>query len=120
MISGRVTTEITELTAVSVMLRATSPRNRWLKRLAVVPPGDAASSIIPIPSRGGRSKSTTSPKQRIGSSTSWQASAIATARGCRPTRRKSSVVRSSPRPNMMIARAIGSPTVVSAESMAGH
>ena len=41
----------------------------------------------------------------------------ATARGCLPTRRKSSRVRSSPRPNMMIASAIGSPTVVSAESM---
>ena len=51
---GRVTTEITELTAVRVMLSATSPRKRWLKRLAVVPPGDAASSIIPIPSRAGQ------------------------------------------------------------------
>ena len=108
-----------ELIAVRVMLSATSPRKRWLKRLAVVPPGDAASSIMPMPSSGGRSKSTTRPKQTTGSSTSWQPSATATALGARPTRRKSARVRSRPSPNMMIASARGSPTVVSAESMRG-
>ena len=110
---------MTELTAVSVTLSATSPRNRWLNRFALVPPGDAASSIIPTASSGGRSKSLTSPKQTSGSSTSWQPSATATARGCRETRRKSSGVSESPSPNMMIPSAIGSPTVVSAESMGG-
>ena len=45
--------------------------------------------------------------------------ATATARGCRPTRRKSSGVSERPSPNMMIARAMGRPTVVSAESMSG-
>ena len=83
-----------------------------------MPPGDAASSSMPMPSSGGRSKSTTSPKQTAGSSTSWQASATTTAFGCFPTRRKSASVRPSPSPNMMIARAIGRPMVVSAESMA--
>ena len=119
MISGSVTIAMTELTAVRVTLRATSPRNRWLNRFALVPPGDAASSISPTASSGGRSKSLTSPKQTTGSRTSWQASATATARGCRATRRKSSGVSESPRPNMMIPSAIGSPTVVNAESMAG-
>ena len=59
------------------------------------------------------------PKQIAGSRISWQPRATATARGWRPTRRKSSTVRPSPRPNMMIARAMGNPTVVSAESMTG-
>ena len=72
-----------------------------------------------MPSRAGRSKSTTSPKQIAGSSTIWQPSATATAFGVRPTRLKSPTVRSRPSPNMMIARARGSPTVVSAESMRG-
>ena len=117
--SGSVTTAMTVLMAVRVMLRATSPRKRWLNRLAVVPPGDAASSIMPMPSRAGRSKSTTSPKQIAGSSRIWQPSATATAFGARPTRLKSPIVRSRPRPNMMMARASGSPTVVSAESMRG-
>ena len=74
---------------MSVTLSATSPRKRWLNRFALVPPGDAASSNIPTASSGGRSNSLTSPKQIAGSSTSWQASATATARGCRATRRKS-------------------------------
>ena len=116
---GRVTTEITEFTAVRVMLSATSPRNRWLNRLAVVPPGEAASSIMPMPSRAGRSARTTSPKQISGSSTSWQPRATATALGCWATRRKSAPVRPSPSPNMTIARAIGRPMVVRADSMAG-
>ena len=117
---GSVTTEITELTAVSVMLSATSPRNRWLNRLAVVPPGDDASNIIPIPSNAGRSTSTTRPKQTTGKRTSWQASATATALGCCATRRKSPDVRPRPSPNITIASAIGRPTEVRAESMDGH
>ena len=52
MISGSVNSATTELIAVSVMLSATSPRNRWLNRLALVPPGDAASSIMPMPEEG--------------------------------------------------------------------
>ncbi len=51
-ISGNVSTDSTELIAVSVMFSAMSPRNRWLYRLAVVPPGEAASSIIPTASTG--------------------------------------------------------------------
>ena len=117
---GRVTIEMIELTAVRLMLRATSPWNRWLIRLAVVPPGDAASSIIPMPSTGGRSASTTSPKQTAGSSTSWQASATAITFGRCPTRRKSSPLSPRPSPNMMTASAIGRPTVARAESMGGH
>ena len=72
---------------------------------------------MPTASSGGRSKSLTRPKQTSGSSSSWQPSAMATAFGCRATRRKSSRVSESPSPNMMMPRASGSPTVVSAESM---
>ncbi|SLB11834.1 Uncharacterised protein [Mycobacteroides abscessus subsp. abscessus] len=61
------TTAITELTAVSVTLRATSPRNRWLNRFAVVPPGDAARSIMPTASSGSRSNNVTNPKAAAGS-----------------------------------------------------
>ena len=68
-----------------------------------MPPGDAASSIIPMPRSGGRSSSTTRPKQTAGSRTSWQTRAMATAFGCRPIRRKSATVRASPSPNMMMA-----------------
>ena len=118
-ISGSVTTAMTELTAVSVTLSATSPWNRWLNRFAVVPPGDAASSIRPTASSGGRSNSLTSPKQTSGIRISWQPSATATARGCRATRWKSSRVSDSPSPNMTIPSAIGSPIVVNAESMGG-
>ncbi len=79
---GRVKIATTELIAVRVTLSATSPWNRWLNRLALVPPGDAARSIMPMPRSGGRSNSTTRPKQTAGSRISWQASATTTARGC--------------------------------------
>ena len=78
--SGSVTTEMTELIAVRVMLRATSPRKRWLNRL-VVAPGDDASSIMPMPSSGLTSKASTRPKQTAGRATSRHASATATAFG---------------------------------------
>ena len=118
-ISGNETIEITELTAVSDTLRATSPRNRWLNRLALVPPGEAASSIMPTASSGGRSKTITRPKHTSGSRSSWQPRAMTMTLGCCATRRKSATVSESPSPNMMMPRARGRPTVVSAESMAG-
>ena len=65
--SGRVNSAISELIAVRVMFRATSPWKRWLNRFALVPPGEAASSSMPIPSSAGRSSSTTRPKQIAGS-----------------------------------------------------
>jgi hypothetical protein len=58
----------------------------------------------------------TSPNATTGSTRTWSTSAAATAFGDRATRRKSFTVRDNPRPNMMIARAIGSPTAISAES----
>ena len=116
-ITGRVTTATSEFTAVSVMLRATSPRNRWLNRLAVVPPGEAASSSRPTASSGGRSKASTRPKQIAGRTSSCRARAMTTALGCRPTRAKSATVSDRPSPNMTRASASGSRTVVSAESM---
>ncbi len=115
-ITGIVTAASTELIAVSVMLSATSPRKRWLNRLAVVPPGEAASSITPTASSGSRSKVTTRPKAMTGRTSTCSPSATITARGVRATRRKSPTSRESPSPNMMIARAIGRPTLISTES----
>ena len=108
---------MTELIAVRLMFSATSPRNRWLYRLAVVPPGEAASSIIPTASTGGRLNSITSPKHTSGSRINWHANATATALGRRPIRTKSPGVRLSPSPNMMIPSAIGRPMTVMAEPM---
>src|ERR1041384_2546113 len=113
--SGRVTTASTEFTAVSVMLSATSPRNTWLNRFAVVPPGEAASSIMPTASSGGRSNRSTKPKQTTGSSTSWHTSAIRTAAGCLRTRTKSATVSDRPKPNITTASAMGNNTEPSTE-----
>jgi hypothetical protein len=67
---GSVKIAMIELIAVRVTLSATSPWKRWLNRLALVPPGEAASSSMPMPSSGGRSSSTTSPKHTAGSNSS--------------------------------------------------
>ncbi len=114
--SGIVKAARTELIAVRLTLRATSPWKRWLNRLAVVPPGEAASSITPTARSGSRSKATTRPNAMTGSTSTCSTSATATARGVRATRRKSSTVKERPRPNMMIASAIGRPMLISAES----
>ena len=57
-INGSVSSESRLLTAVRVMLSATSPRARWLYRLAVAPPGDAARSMSPTASTGWSPKPT--------------------------------------------------------------
>jgi hypothetical protein len=66
---------------VSVMLRATSPCARWLKRLAVAPPGEAASSISPTASSGERPKLWAMAKHAAGRMPTWQTNATNTARG---------------------------------------
>jgi hypothetical protein len=113
--SGSVNSATIELIAVRVTLSATSPRNRCEYRFAVVPPGEAASRIMPTARIGGNWKSTTSPKHSAGNSTSWQASATITAFGCFPTLAKSAGVSERPSPNMMMPRATGSPIVVNAD-----
>ena len=82
-----------------------------------MPPGEAASSIIPTASTGGSRNSSTSPKQRAGSSTSWQSRAMITAFGCFATRPKSESRSESPSPSMMMPSATGSPMVVNADPM---
>ena len=82
-----------------------------------MPPGDAASSIIPTASAGERSNSNTSRKHSAGSRTTWQPRATRTSFGYVATRRKSPTVSPRPRPSMTIASATGSPIVVSQESM---
>ena len=90
-------------------------RKRWLNRVAVVPPDEAASNITPTASRGSRSKAVTSPKASKGRIKICRTSATATAFGSRATRRKSATVNVNPRPNMMIASAIGRPVVINGE-----
>ena len=73
--SGRVSTARNELMAVTVMLRATSPRKMWLNRLADVPPGEAASSIMPTHRIGDRPSRSTSPKHSTGNTNGREVSA---------------------------------------------
>jgi hypothetical protein len=67
---GNVTTASTELIAVRVTFNATSPRARWLKRFAMVPPGEATRIIIPTANTGGTPASSTIPKHNNGRTTS--------------------------------------------------
>jgi len=53
---GIVTSAKSEVTAASIRLSATSPRARWVKIVADVPPGLAARSIIPTAMLAGRSE----------------------------------------------------------------
>lgn len=120
---GRAITASTELIAVSVTSSATFPPNRWLNRLAVGPPGDAATSSIPTAGSGGSPKASTRPKQIAGSSTIWHSNATTAAFGYWPTRRKSSRVRLRPRPSMTMPMAKGRLAKISGEPMAdilGH
>ncbi len=80
-ISGSVRSESTALTAVRVMLSATSPLARWLKRLAEGPPGDAARSIKPTASSGERWNPRAMKKPTAGRRRVWQTIPITTARG---------------------------------------
>ena len=57
------------------------PPNRWLNRLADTPPGEAASSIRPTASSGGRPKPSASPKATQGSTMICKVRPISTARG---------------------------------------
>ncbi|GAA1699344.1 hypothetical protein GCM10009745_52380 [Kribbella yunnanensis] len=84
--------------------------------MAVVPPGEATSNIIPTANAGASPKTFTIPKQITGNNTTWVPNATSTALGIRATRAKSPVVRLNPSPNMMIANAIGNKTEVSTES----
>lgn len=77
---GSVKRESRLLTAVRVMLSATSPLARWLKRLAVAPPGEAERSMSPTASSGGKAKSLAMPKQTAGSTSTWQSRPTITAR----------------------------------------
>ncbi len=105
--SGSVSRASRLLMAVSVMLSATSPRAMWLNRLAVTPPGEAASSTRPSASSPGSLKARHSPMATGGSSRVCTTSATATARGNCSTRRKSASVRCRPSPAITTASAMG-------------
>ena len=108
---GMVSTAITEFTAVRVMFSATSPWARWLYRLALVPPGEAASSISPTASAGARAKPLAMKKQATGRMRIWQTRPMITGLGYFTTRAKSASVSDNPRPSMMMPRAAGRKTV---------
>lgn len=55
-IKGRVNTDKAALMAARVRLSARSPLNKWLRMLAIVPPGVAAISISPTARCGSRWK----------------------------------------------------------------
>lgn len=105
--SGSVNTASTELIAVSVMLSATSPPARWLKRFADVPPGDATSSIMPTASTPLSPNASTSPRQIAGRMITWQVSAMTAALGYLATLAKSATVRVRPSPNITRPSASG-------------
>ena len=109
---GSVTSESTLFTAVSVMLRATSPRARWLNRFAVAPPGEAASSMSPTASSGGSENPSAMNRHTNGRISIWQPSPSRTGRGTCTTRLKSATVRLSPSPSMMTPSATGRSTTV--------
>lgn len=116
---GMVRIAISELTAVRVMFSATSPWAWWLNRLAVVPPGDAASNIRPTASADSRPKPLAIRKHSRGSSKIWHTRPITTGLGYFTTRAKSASVSDSPRPSMMKPRASGRKAVSSGEAVMG-
>ncbi|MNP25273.1 hypothetical protein D3C76_1180710 [compost metagenome] len=75
--------------------------------MAVVPPGEAASSIRPTARAGARPKPLVIRKQINGNTTSWQPSPMMTGLGNFTTRAKSARVSDRPRPSMMMPRAMG-------------
>lgn len=78
---GMVMAASTELIAVSVMLRATSPRKRWLNRLAVVPPGGSGQQHHADGEQGVEVKYLfTSPNATSGSTSTCSTSATTPAR----------------------------------------
>ncbi len=97
--------------AVSVMFSATSPWARWLKMLAIAPPGEAASSMKPTASIGGRSNSWVIAKATATSTIVCTSRPTITARGNCTTRAKSAGVKARPSPNMITPTAAGSRTV---------
>ncbi|MNP22763.1 hypothetical protein D3C76_1154470 [compost metagenome] len=117
--NGMVKIAINELTAVSVMFNATSPWARWLNRLAVVPPGEAASSISPTARADSRPKPLAIRKHTSGSSRIWQARPTTTGLGYFTTRAKSARVSDSPRPSMMMPKASGRKAVSKGEAVMG-
>ncbi|MNQ77395.1 hypothetical protein D3C85_922600 [compost metagenome] len=118
--NGMVRIAMTELTAVKVTFRATSPWARWLYKLAVVPPGEAASSIKPTARAGARPNPLVIRKQISGSTSSWHTRPTSTGFGYLTTRAKSARVRDKPRPSMMMPRAMGRNAVNKGEAVMGR
>ena len=113
---GRVTTLASEITAVRLIERAVSPFARWVKRLEVTPPGQAARIRKPTARTGSRPKlacqPSTSARAISGSSSIWQSAPTAKAFGRATTRLKSSATSARPMENIMKASASGSTTWV--------
>ncbi len=109
---GRVKTETTLITAVSETDSAVSPRARWVSRLEVTPPGQAARIMTPTASTGSIGQRWIRPKATSGSSTIWLTAPTRKSLGCTATRLKSATFSANPRLNMMKASEIGRKTWV--------
>ena len=110
--SGNVNTLKTLITAVSDTDNAVSPRARWVIRLDVTPPGQAARIMTPTASAGCIGQTRTSRKATAGNSTIWLSAPTAKSFGCTTTRLKSSRTRARPSENMMNASETGRNTWV--------
>ena len=108
--SGKVSSAARLLITVRLSDSAALARARWVRKPELAPPGQAASTISPMPSSGGRSKASTTARAASGTSTSWPTRPISSARGRTNTRRKSAPCSASPTENMMKARAAGNRT----------
>ena len=109
------TTAATLLRAVIVIDSAVSPRARWVRRLASVPPGEAPSSTRPTASAASSPYSSATAKASRGEISTRFASPIRTPRGRTKMRLKSAGVSDSPSVPMIRASASGSSTVANTD-----
>ena len=115
--SGTVTTDNRLASAVREIDSATSPRAMWVRRLEVVPPGQAASSTMPTLSAGGAGISATMAMASRGSVMNCSTAPVRKALGWAKIRRKSAGVSPTPSASMMKASASGRSIWAKIESM---
>jgi hypothetical protein len=91
-------------TAVKETDSAKSPLAKWVNRLDVGPPGQAANNITPMAVIGDRSRPIAIKYPRIGRMIIWLVSPIIMAFGYKTTFLKSDRVRDRPIPNIIIIK----------------
>ena len=93
--------------AVKVTDKATSPSANFVNMLDVTPPGAAAITITPKAISTGMIKNLINIKATIGSRITWQMKPIIKSLGFVITLKKSLASKPRPKPNIIIAKAIG-------------